>query len=182
MHDIDSDPKQEIDIDKDFVAIGYIVKTHGIKGDVKIIPLSDIPDRYTTLKRVYIKTRSGERREYSIKSAREVKGGWIVSFDPSMSVAEAEEAVGGHIIVPAGEAPKLGRDCYYHFEIIGMEVYTEDGRCLGRIVDIFPTGSNDVYVVREKDQEYLVPAIHDVIKEVDREGKRMVIFPIEGLL
>lgn len=174
--------KRKEALDQEFVAIGYIVKTHGIKGDIKVIPLSDIPDRYTALKEVYIKTRSGERRKYFVKSGREVKGGWIVSFDPSMSVAEAEEAVGGYIIVPAGDVPKLGRDCYYHFEIIGMKVYTEDGRCLGRIVDIFPTGSNDVYVVREKDHEYLIPAIHDVIKEVDRKGKRMVIFPMEGLI
>lgn len=176
------DPGINQEIDKDFVAVGFIAKIHGIKGDVKVIPLTDVPDRYTTLKRVYIQTRSGGKREYSIKSTREVKGGLIISFSPTMSISEAEEVVGGHILVSAEEVPKLGRDCYYHFEIIGMEVHVEDSRCLGRIVDIFQTGSNDVYVVRDKDREYLIPAIHDIIKEVDTEKKRMVIFPMEGLI
>lgn len=169
-------------IGKDFVAIGYIVKTHGIKGDVKVIPLTDIPGRYTNLNNVYIYTRSGEKREYCIKSVREIRGGLIVSFTPSMSISGAEEVVGGYITVPETEVPGLGRDCYYHFEIIDMEVYTEDGRCLGKIVDILSTGSNDVYVVKDKDRDYLIPAIHDVIKEVDVKGKRMVISLIEGLL
>jgi len=168
--------------DEDFVAIGYIARTHGVKGDVKVVPLSDIPDRYTSLKKVYIKKRSGEKREYSVVSAKEVKGGWIVSFVPSMTTAEAEEAVGGYIIVPASEVPRLEKDRYYHFEIIGMVVYTEDGRYLGRVVDIFSTGSNDVYVVKEEDREYLIPAIHDIIKEMDVKGRRMVIHPMEGLI
>lgn len=166
----------------DFVSIGYIVKTCGIKGDVKVVPLTDIPDRYTTLKKVCIHTTSGEKREYCIRDVREVKGGLRLSFTPAISVSEAEEIVGGYIIAPEGDVPGLGKDCYYHFEIIGMEVSTEDGRYLGKIADILSTGGNDVYIVRDRDQEYLIPAIHDVVKEVDTKAKRMVITLIEGLI
>lgn len=151
------------------------MKTHGIKGEVKVTSLTDIPGRYIHLEKVYIHTRSGKRIERSIKNVREIKGGFIVAFISIMLVAEAEELVGGYITVPACEVPELGKDTYYHFEIIDMDVYTDEGRHLGRIEDIFSTGSNDVYIVKDNEKEYLIPAIHDVIKEVDKQGKRMVI-------
>ena len=168
--------------DRDFVSIGYIVKTWGVKGDVKVISLTDVPDRYSTLKKIYVHTSTGEKRGYSIKEVREVRGGLIVSFTPAIPISEAEEIVGGYITDAEGEVPGLGKDSYYHFEIIDMAVYAEDGRYLGRIKDILATGSNDVYVVKDKEKEYLIPAIRDVIKEVDTKAKRMVIALMEGLI
>lgn len=166
---------------EDFVAVGYIVKTHGIKGDIKVISLSDNPRRYSTLKKVCIFTKSGMTKEYHIERVIMAKGGVIVGFKPPLTIAEAEEIVGGHIMVPADEVPGLERGHYYHFEIIGMDVYTTDGRNLGKIVDIMETGSNDVYIVKGSDREYLIPAIHDVIKEVDIRTRRMIISLIDGL-
>jgi len=169
--------------DRGFVSIGYIAKTCGIKGDVKVIPLTDVPDRYTTLRKVTIQKRSGERKEYSLKGVSAVRGGLRISFTPAISVSEAEEIVGGYIMVPEKEVPQLAEDCYYHFEIMDMEVYTGDGRYLGRIVDILSTGSNDVYVVKDQNnKEYMIPAIQDVVKEVDTKAKRMIISVMEGLL
>ncbi|MDZ4383942.1 MAG: ribosome maturation factor RimM [Nitrospirota bacterium] len=170
-------------VDSGFVSIGYIAKTIGLKGDVKVIPLTDAPDRYTNLKKVMIQKRSGERKEYSLKGVRAVRGGLRISFTPAISVSEAEEIVGGYITVPEKEVPGLAKDCYYHFEIMDMEVYTGDGRYLGRITDILSTGSNDVYVVRDQNnKEYMIPAIHEVVKEVDTKAKRMIISVMEGLL
>lgn len=147
-----------------------------------MIPLTDVPDRYTNLRKVIIQTRSGERKEYSLKGVSIVRGGLRISFTPAISVSEAEEIVGGYITVPETEVPQLAEDCYYHFEIMDMEVYTGEGRYLGRIVDILSTGSNDVYVVRDQDKEYMIPAIGDVVKEVDTKAKRMIISVMEGLL
>ena len=129
-----------------------------------------------------IQTRSGERKEYSLKGVSAVRGGLRISFTPAISVSEAEEIVGGYITVPEKEVPQLAKDCYYHFEIMDMEVYTGEGRYLGRIVDILSTGSNDVYVVRDQNKEYMIPAIQDVVKEVDTKAKRMIISVMEGLL
>lgn len=169
--------------DSGFVSIGYIAKIFGIKGDVKVIPLTDVPDRYTNLRKVTIQKRSGERKEYSLKGVSAIRGGLRISFTPAITVSEAEEIVGGYITVPEKEVPGLAKDCYYHFEIMDMEVYTGDGRYLGRIAEILSTGSNDVYVVRDQNnKEYMIPAIHDVVKEVDTKAKRMIISVMEGLL
>jgi len=167
---------------EDLVAVGYIVKTHGVKGDIKVISLSDIPDRFKSLKRVYIQTPSGEIKKYYIKRVREIKGGILVSFDPPISMEEAKTLVKGYIKVPENEIPVLDKDTYYHFEILGMKVFTTSGEYIGKVVDIMSTGSNDVYVVRKGKKEYLIPAIKDVIREVNVGEKKMTIFPIEGLL
>ena len=169
-------------VDSGFVSIGYIAKTFGIKGDVKVIPLTDAPDRYANLRKVTIQKRSGERKEYSLKGVSAVRGGLRISFTPAISVSEAEEIVGGYITVPEKDVAQLAKDCYYHFEIMDMEVYTGEGRYLGRIVDILSTGSNDVYVVKDQNKEYMIPAIQDVVKEVDTKAKRMIISVMEGLL
>lgn len=165
-----------------FVSIGYITGTHGIKGDVKVLPLSDIPGRYDSLNRVYIFTKKGIRMEYHVEGIREVKGRIIMSFLPPLSMSEGEELVGGYVKVPEDEVPSLSENNYYHFDIIGMEVFSEDGKYLGKIEDIFSTGSNDVYVVKDADKEYLIPAVQYVVKNVDVAGKRMIVALIEGLL
>ncbi|MDD5434256.1 MAG: ribosome maturation factor RimM, partial [Nitrospira sp.] len=80
------------------------------------------------------------------------------------------------------ELPVLEKNRYYEFEIVGMDVFSEDGKYIGRIEEIFSTGSNDVYVVKDGETEYLIPAVHYVVKSVDVAGKRMIISMIEGLL
>lgn len=165
-----------------YISIGYITGTHGLKGDLKVFPLSDIPGRFDSLNRVYVFTKKGIKREYHIKGIREVKGRIIMSFLPPLSVSEGEELVGGYLKVPEDEVPSLSEDSYYHFDILGMEVFSEDGKYLGKIEDIFSTGSNDVYVVKDAEKEYLIPAVHYVVKNVDVAENRMVVALIEGLL
>ncbi|MEK6583762.1 MAG: ribosome maturation factor RimM [Nitrospirota bacterium] len=173
---IDSKP------DRNYVAIGYIVKTYGLKGDVKISRLSDNPDRFANLKEIFIITKDGARQESCINKVMWVKGGLIISLASYTTVSDAEGLVGSYIAVPENEVPSLGKDTYYHYEIIGMDVFTTDGRCLGKIDDIISTGSNDVYVVKDDNHEYLIPAIRDVVKDVNIKCNRMVILPMEGLL
>lgn len=168
--------------DEYFIAIGYISKTHGIKGDIKVIPLTDIPDRYNNLKKITVYPKNGQKREYRINRVKNVKGGVVLSFSPPLSISEGEELVGGYIKVPSNEIPSLEQDRYYQFEVTGMEVFTEDGKHIGIIEDIISTGSNDVYVVKDGESEYLIPAVHDVVKKVDIAGKRMTISLLEGLL
>lgn len=168
--------------DDNFIAIGYIARTHGIKGDIKVIPLTDIPDRYNNLKKINVYPKNGQKREYCIHRMKNVKGGVVLSFSPPISQSEGEELVGGYIKVPSNEVPLLDEGSYYQFEITGMEVFTEDGKYIGIIEDIISTGSNDVYVVKSGESEYLIPAVHDVVKKVDVAGKQMIISLVEGLL
>ncbi|MBI5379769.1 MAG: 16S rRNA processing protein RimM, partial [Nitrospirae bacterium] len=94
----------------------------------------------------------------------------------------ARSLVGGVIQIPDSEIPPLPEGQFYHFELLGLKVYTVEGAYLGEVTEIFPTGSNDVYVVRDGPRETLIPAIRNVIRVIDLRGKRMVIHPLPGLL
>lgn len=153
-----------------------------MKGDVKVIQLSDDPDRINSLNNVVIILKNGEKKESIINKVSVIKGGFAVSLVHINSVTDAQQIVGGYIVVPENEVPALGKDTWYHYEIIGIEVFTTDGMCLGKIEDILSTGSNDVYIVRDNEREYLIPAIRDVIKEVDTKRRRMVIALVDGLI
>src|SRR4030066_648353 len=167
--------------DKDFVSVAYITRTHGLKGDVKVGPLSSDPERLYSLSNIFIIQKNGERQEGVIQKVRAIKGGFAVSLADITTVTDAQRIVGSYIAEPENEVPVLGKDTWYHYEIIGIEVFTTDGMCLGKIEDILTTGSNDVYIVRDNEREYLIPAIRDVIKEVDTKRRRMVIALVDGL-
>lgn len=168
--------------DKEFVAVACIIRIHGLKGDVKVIQLSDDPDRIYSLNNIVIVSKNGEIKESCVKKVRAVKGGFAVSLSDVASASDAQQLVGSYLAVPEDEVPELGKDAWYHYEIIGIEVFTTDGMSLGKIEGIISTGSNDVYVVKGNEREYLIPAIRDVIKEVDVKGRRMVIAVMDGLI
>jgi 16S rRNA processing protein RimM len=93
----------------------------------------------------------------------------------------AERLRGAALYIDKDRLPPLEEENYYWFELIGMEVYTPDGRYLGRLESVVPTGSNDVYVVRNADRETLVPALASVVKSVDTAQMRMEVVLPEGL-
>ena len=90
--------------------------------------------------------------------------------------------IGAELFIPQTELPELDEDTYYWFELIGIEVYTTQGDYLGRITSIFPTGSNDVYVVKDNKQEMLIPALESVVLDIDLDLKRMRVDLPEGLI
>ena len=94
----------------------------------------------------------------------------------------AEELIGAELFIPETELPELDEDTYYWFELIGIEVYTTEGYYLGRITTILPTGSNDVYVVKDNKKEVLIPALESVVLDIDLELKRMRLDLPEGLV
>ena len=98
------------------------------------------------------------------------------------SIEQAEIFKGAEIFIRRDSLAKTDEDEFFWYELLGLEVYLVTGEYLGVIRGILPTGSNDVYVVRDQGREFLIPAIHQVVKEVNIPQKRMVISPIEGLL
>ena len=163
------------------VRIGKIVNTHGNRGEVKVYPLTDFPERYQSLEEVFLMT-SSKPESLLIEKVRFHKGCIIVKLKGYNSISEAETLKGIEIAIPEKGVWPLGVDEYYHFQIIGLNVYTDEELYLGEVKEIFPTGSNDVYTVKKGRKEYLIPAIKEVIKEVDLERKRITIHPMEGLL
>ena len=160
--------------------IGEIVAAHGLAGDVRVQPLTDFPERFHELGEVWVAPKSGEptRRRITRTKRHETKGLLILQFAGAGTREHADKLVGAFIEIEADKAKDLPEGTYFEHDIVGLRVITPDGQDLGRITEILHTGANDVYVTRR----CLIPAIEDVVKEVDLAAGKMVIEAIPGLL
>jgi 16S rRNA processing protein RimM len=164
------------------ITIGKAVKPFGVKGEMKIETLTDFPERFKRLRRVYLVSPAGKEMACEIRSVRYADGVPFILFAGYDSPEKAKALNGWFVKVPEDETVPLPEGSYYWYELMGMEVVSESGETLGTIVDIFETGSNDVYVVRRGRKEVYIPATREVIRQVDRKAKRMVIHLLDGLL
>lgn len=165
------------------ITIGRIIKPFGVKGEMKVESMTDFPERFKKLGRVYLVSPSGTELVCDVRSVRyDGAGVPYLLFQGYASPEKAKELNGWFIKVPQEEAVSLPEGRYYHFELIGMDVFAESGEKLGTIVDIFETGSNDVYVMKRGKKEIYIPATKDVVKQIDRTQKRMVIHVMDGLM
>ncbi|VBB05644.1 rimm protein [Lucifera butyrica] len=155
-----------------FIAIGKIVAPHGVRGDVRVIPLTDFPERFNGLKTVYLE----DGTSLSVQDARFHKQFVLLRFR-GLDTMNAVEGLRGKLIqVQRKDAVLLPEGHYYQFEIIGLKVYTVAGDKLGTITDIIRTGSNDVYVVEQADKRpVLVPALKKVVKKIDIKAGQMMV-------
>jgi len=165
-----------------FLTIGRIINTHGIKGELKVFPDTEKNDRFEELEYIYI-DKNGSLERFLVEGVRYHKNLVLIKLKDIDNINKAEEYVGCKVKVDRENAISLEEDEYFICDIIGCEVYTEEGKCLGRVEDVFKTGSNDVYVVKGLDgKEILLPAISDVIKKVDIQKGVLIVHLIEGLL
>jgi 16S rRNA processing protein RimM len=164
------------------IIVGRIVKPYGVTGEMKIEPMTDFPERFKGLRSVYLVSPVGKETIYEIQEVRYAGGALYIRLNGFDTPEKAKALNGWFIKVPAEDAAPLPEGMYYWFELIGMEVVSESGERFGSIVDIFETGSNDVYVVKHGKREVYVPATREVIKEIDRKAKRMVIHLMDGLI
>lgn len=156
---------------EELVIIGKVVAPHGVRGDVRVIPLTDFPDRFLNMKSVLV----GDQR-LPIESAKFHKQFLILKFRGLDDRNSVEQLRGSLLQVQKKDAVPLEEGRYYVFDIVGMSVYTADGRLEGVITDVISTGSNDVYVVeRQGGRALLVPALKKIVASIDVAGKRMVI-------
>jgi len=162
------------------IAIGEIVAAHGLDGEVRVQPHTDFPERFSRLDSVWVTPPGQSRRQYHIQRARmhETKLLVIIRFDEVRSQYKARSLVGSVIEVEDDQAVKLPEGTYFEHDIIGLNVETSDGQQLGPITEILHTGANDVYVTAA----CLIPAIPDVIIEIDIERGRMLVEAVPGLL
>lgn len=164
------------------ITIGKVLKPHGVKGELKIEPHTDHPDRFKKLSRVFLVSPRGEQKECRVKAVRYQDQAPLVLLEGYDAPETAKGFNGWLVQIPEEEAVPLPEGSYYWFELVGMEVESETGEKLGAITDIFQTGSNDVYVVRSGRREIYLPATKEVVRQVDRKAKRMVIHVLDGLL
>ena len=163
----------------DLINIGHIVRTHGLDGTLKIQPLTDFPQHFRVLKKVYLIKESVKCVD--IVKVRSHKGHILLTIEQCPDIDSAQKWVGADVAITHKDLWPLKEGEYYYFQIEGLSVITQEGEYLGEVKEIFPTGSNDVYVIRKGKKELLIPAIKDVIKSIDLERKVMVIHLVEGL-
>ena len=164
------------------VTIGKAIRTFGVKGEMKIEPLTDFPEWFGNLHRVYLVSPSGQEIVCEVLSVRNAGGAIYLHFAGYDTPEKARILNGWLLKIPEAETVPLPDGSYYWFELIGMEVVSESGEKLGVIVDIFQTGSNDVYVLKKGGKEFYIPATKEVIRQVDKKARRMTIRVLEGLL
>ena len=166
---------------QEYFEIGQIVNTSGLKGVVKVNPFTDDMSRFEELKKVFIE-KNKELTEYEIEEVRYHKNQVLLKFKNIDSIEEAEKFRNCYIKISRKDAKKLPEDTYFIVDLIDTNVYLENNEYVGKIIDVFSTGSNDVYVVkREENSDLLIPAIKDVVKKVDIKNKKMIINLIKGL-
>jgi 16S rRNA processing protein RimM len=160
---------------EELVRIGRIVASRGNRGEVKVILLTDFPERFKDLKTVYLIDNQGREAIFKIESARYHKDFVIIKFEGVESISQAEVFRGSFLAVRQSEAVKLPVGSYYIFEIVGLDVYTEEGKYLGKVQAIWRTGSNDVYVIKDREKELLFPALRETILRIDLAEKKMIV-------
>lgn len=166
----------------EYIEIGQIINTNGLKGVVKVNPFTDDIGKFEDLKYVYIQLKN-ELKKVKIEQVRYNKNQVLLKLEGIDSIEEAEKYRNFYLKTEKESQEDLGEDTYYIVDLIGLDVYTDKNEYLGKIEDVFPTGSNDVYVVKDNlGKQILIPAIADVVKEVDLKNKKMIINLIPGLI
>jgi 16S rRNA processing protein RimM len=165
----------------DFTAVGEIIKAQGIRGELKVIPLTDDPKRFGRIRRVFFR-RAEEWRELYIQGYRMLKEFVLIKFDGINDLTAAEDLGRGLIYIPREERPVPPEGRYYHDQILGLKVSTVTGEFLGAVDQIFQTGANDVYSVKLKARQILIPALKSVVRRIDLEKGEMLVELPAGLV
>jgi 16S rRNA processing protein RimM len=162
--------------------VGKVIKPHGVKGLISVWSYARTIDSFLYSDTVFLKQEHQEPVKYTVLDVSPHKNSFLMRVKGVESFEDADSLRGSDILVDKKHLAKNSDDEYYWFELINMEVYLDSGKYLGVIKEILPTGSNDVYVVKQDDSEYLIPAIHDVVKKIDTNKGEMIIRAIDGLL
>jgi 16S rRNA processing protein RimM len=165
----------------ELVAIGQILKPFGVRGDVRIRSLSDVPGRFEALPTVTLETPSGRQVQTALTRVRAERDSYVVGFEAFSSPEEARPFQGALIKVPR-TPQSLPEGQYLECDLVGLTVRTEDGRWLGILDEVLQTDSNAVFVVHGPHGEILVPGTREIVVAIDVPNKTMTIHPLEGLI
>ena len=164
-----------------YLELGQIVNVKGLKGEVKVNSFTDDNTKFERIPKVFLK-RKENLTEYEIEKVGYAKNQVIIKFKGINTVEEAETLRNSYIVVDREIFGELPEGVYYIADLIGLDVFTESNEYLGKVDDIFSTGSNDVYVVKDElGKQKLLPGIDEVIKQIDLESGKIIVNLIEGL-
>ena len=167
---------------QEYFEIGQIVNHFGIKGMVKVNPFTDDISRFEELKSILIEQNS-KLTEIEIEEVKYSKNQVLLKLKGINTVEDAEKYRGCYLKIARKNAKKLPKDTYFIADLIGNAVYTDEGVFLGKVEDIYNSGANDIYVVKdESGKQILLPGINEVIKEIDIEQEKITVHLMKGLI
>lgn len=163
------------------VALGRIGKAHGLQGAFRVWPYADNTERFRSLKTVTL-TQGTREVTCHVQSVHTVGSHVVLSTDVVTTSEEVRRWLGGDVEVELSEriTPEPGQ--YFHDQLIGLSVETKNGRAVGTLVEILESAANDVYVCRDGEREFMIPAVEAFIDTIDIDAGRMIIKPIPGML
>lgn len=167
---------------ENLLLLGKVIRPHGLTGLLRIKSYAQSEDSFLNPEIIYLKTTSGETHEHRIESLKPHKTIFLMKLKEVNSIKEAEYYKGSEILIGKDFLSPKSEGEYFFYELIGLEVYLDRGEYIGTIKDVISTRSNDVYVVREGKREVLIPAIQEVVQEIDLTTGKMIISEMEGLL
>lgn len=170
-----------IKLQENYLEIGKITRYQGNKGEVRVKPSTDIPERFFDLENVYLQ-KNAEIIELDIEYIRFHKQFVIIKFIDVNSINEAEELKNYRVLIDKSEKYLLPEDNYYIDELIDCRVYLRDDEYLGVLIDVIDTAGTDIFLIKGEFKEYMLPASKDMIIEIDLDAKKIVVDPIPGLL
>jgi 16S rRNA processing protein RimM len=168
---------------RDLVAIGEVTRAYGLNGEVRVTPLTDDPERFHRLVECVLWDASRDERETRrIATARRHGEAVVLRLEGCETAAAAAALTGRLIALPREDALPLPEGRFYEWQLAGCDVVTEDGRSVGRVTGIERAPAQDLWVVRDGAAERLIPAVAEIVIEVDLAARRVVIRPPDGLL
>lgn len=163
------------------VTVGRIERPFGVKGEVKVLPLSDVPGRFEGLRTVRLVARNGRTLETSVTHVRRVGARFVLGLTDLSTPEDASLWRGGFIQTIRGSVPKLPDGLYYECDLVGLAVSTEAGQLLGVLEEIWDLPGNPLFVVRQGDKEILIPAAKELVGTVDLTARKMTVRLVDGL-
>lgn len=165
----------------DYITIGKITNTHGLKGEVKIYPLTDDAKRFDLLENAYL---GDEKIQVQVEGVKYQKNLVILKFKEYDHINQIKDFKDYYIYVDQAGRVDLPEDHFFIYEILNSEVFDLDMNLIGILIDIIQGSGNDVYVIKDdkKEKQYLIPAVKEFVKKIDIEEKKIYIDPIEGML
>jgi 16S rRNA processing protein RimM len=159
---------------EDLIIVGEVTRAHGVQGAVRVVPVTDFPERLLVLHEAVL-VRRGAARPMRVEAAQRDGAGVLMKFAGIDTPDAAEEWKGATVQIPASQAVPIPPGQFYVFEVVGLEVCTPEGTRVGEVVDVIRTGSNDVYVIRPPDgPEILLPAVDSYVHKIDVAAGRLI--------
>jgi 16S rRNA processing protein RimM len=166
----------------ELLLLGKVLKPHGLEGILRIQSFAESAGSFEKAGRLVLRKPGRPGSAFPVLSARPHKNIVLLRLDGLDSVEKAEEYKDAGVYIHKEDLDQIDEDEYFWYELIGLEVYLDTGSRIGTLTKVLATGANDVYVIQTGETEIMIPAIHDVIEEIDLDGKRMILTNMEGLL